>query len=57
MVLCLTISTSFVTNGIFYHTGKWEMPAWVYLVEWLPFYLLLIPEIWFFRKQARSPPG
>ena len=55
IVLCLTISASFMTHGIFYHTGKWEMPGWAYLMEWLPFYLLLIAEIWFFWKQARSP--
>ncbi len=55
IVLCLTISASFMTHGIFYHTGKWEMPAWAYLMEWLPFYLLLITETWFFWRQARSP--
>ena len=52
IVLCLTISFSFMTHGIFYHTGNWEMPAWAYFMEWLPFYLLLIFEIWFFWKQS-----
>ena len=55
IVLCLTISASLMTHGIFHHTGRWEMPAWTSLMEWLPFYFLLIPEIWFSWKQSRAP--
>ncbi len=52
-LLCLTISGYFVANGHLHLTGKWHLPAWVMVVEWLPFYLLLFRDIWLGRKRSR----
>jgi len=54
ILLCLTIAGYFVTNGIYHHTGVWRLPAWAYICQWLPFYLLLILDVVFFLKQLRS---
>ena len=52
--LCLTVAGCFVTNGIYHHTGVWRLPVWVYICEWLPFYMLLIRQGLYFMKQVRS---
>ena len=44
ILLSLTISGYFVSNGIFHHTGVWRLPIWVQVVEWLPFYVLILFE-------------
>jgi glycosyl transferase family 2/glycosyl transferase family 87 len=54
ILLCLTIAFYFVTNGIYNHTGVWHLPVWAYLFQWLPFYVLLVLQGWFFFKQVRS---
>ncbi len=54
LLLCLTIAFYFVTNGIYHHTGIWQLPVWAYLCQWVPFYALLIFQGIFFIKQARS---
>jgi hypothetical protein len=55
MVLCLTISLVFISNGNLHHTGVFILPVWAQIAIWLPFYLLLIGEgVVFFRRQAET---
>ncbi len=58
MVLCLTISGYFVAVGIHYHTGKWQLPVWARIVEWLPFYTLFLSGLrrFFSRSKHRLDP-
>ncbi|MCP4686711.1 MAG: glycosyltransferase [Desulfobacterales bacterium] len=56
LVLCLTASGYFAVNGVFHHTGVWRLPAWIQLVEWLPFYTLFLIDIHLFRKRSGARP-
>lgn len=55
MLLCLTISGYFVTNGIYHHTGRWHLPIGVQILEWLPFWLLLFHDIYLTWHPIRNP--
>ena len=55
IILCLTISGYFVTNGIYHHTGEWRLPVWAHIFEWFPFYLFFLYEIYLFFQRLRIP--
>ena len=55
IVLCLTISGYFVSNGILHHTGKFRLPVWVQVLEWLPFYIFFIHDIFIFFQRIQNP--
>lgn len=52
-VLCLTISGYFVSNGISLNTGEWRLPVWVQIVEWAPFYVFFMAEMFIFFRRIR----
>jgi len=56
ILLCLTISGYFITNGVLHHTGRWHLPAWARAFEWLPFGLLLVRDGFLFIKRMGVPP-
>ena len=60
LVLTLTAGCYFITVGIYHHTGEWRLPRVAQVVEWLPFWLLLLREAqlaWLRRKTpARARP-
>ncbi len=55
IILCVSISFYFVTNGIAHHTGTWRLPVWAQIMEWLPFWLLLLYNIYLSRWRLGSP--
>lgn len=55
IVLCLTISSYFVSNGIALNTGEWRLPLWSQIIEWAPFYILFIFEISIFVRRIHLP--
>lgn len=55
IVLCMTISGYFVSNGISLNTGEWRLPVWVQILEWAPFYVLFIVETVVFFQRIRKP--
>ena len=55
ILLCLTISGYFVTNGIYHHTGRWHLPIGIQVLEWLPFWLLLFHDIYLTWHRMRIP--
>ncbi|MDY6971360.1 MAG: glycosyltransferase [Thermodesulfobacteriota bacterium] len=55
IILCLSISFYFVANGIAHHTGEWRLPVWAQVIEWLPFWLLLLYDAYLAWYRFRSP--
>ena len=55
IILCSSISFCFVTNGIAHQTGEWRLPVWAQIMEWLPFWLLLLYDIYLAWHRFRSP--
>ena len=53
-VLTLTASLTFLASGHLCHEGRWYLPGWAQLLEWLPFALLLTREgiQAYFRQRA-----
>ena len=54
-LLCLTISGYFVANGIYHHTGRWHLPIEIQILEWSPFWLLLLHDIYITWHHMRMP--
>ncbi|MBT3294260.1 MAG: glycosyltransferase [Verrucomicrobia bacterium] len=44
LVLSLCAGAYFVTVGIDYHSGLWRLPRVAFIIEWLPFWMLLAVE-------------
>lgn len=55
LILTLTCSLYFVTNGILHHTGEWRLPMAAQIAEWLPFSLLLLHEGIRGLRRLRAP--
>lgn len=55
IVLCLTISGYFVSSGISLNTGEWRLPVWVQVMEWAPFYVFFMVEMFSFFQRIRLP--
>jgi len=53
IVLTFSISGYFAVYSVFFHTGKWALPVWFQVIEWVPFYLFLIYEIYLFMQRAK----
>lgn len=56
MLLSLTIAGYFIANGFAHDDGVWRIPNWMYLVEWVPFYLLLLRDAYLFFRRVRFTP-
>ena len=54
-VLCLTVSAYFITNGINYHTGRWYLPPFWQVFEWLPVYGFLAYEAYLWWHRIHAP--
>lgn len=54
LVLCLTVGATFVANGAQHHMGRWQIPGWLQVAEWLPIYGLLWIEIRRARARLRG---
>ncbi len=52
LVLTFSISGYFAVYSVLLHTGKWELPVWFQVIEWLPFYFFLIYEMYLFVQRA-----
>jgi len=57
LILCLTISGYFTTLGIHRETGIWQLPFWAWVLEWLPFLILLGSDVRSGLRQATHPMG
>ena len=55
LLLCLTISASFVTRQLYASTGHWMLPPTFLLVEWAPVLLLLLCEAVAGLRRAAVP--
>jgi len=55
ILLCLTISGYFVTNGIYHHTGQWHLPIGAQVSEWVPFWILLFHDIYIAWHRMKMP--
>ncbi|MBT3310734.1 MAG: glycosyltransferase [Desulfobacterales bacterium] len=53
LLLTLTISGYFTANGIAYHTGRWVIPLYIQIIEWLPFYVFFASDIYRFYKRVK----
>lgn len=51
IILTLSMCFYFIANGISHHTGKWDLPAVYQFMEWMPFYLVLFLEIYYFLRR------
>ncbi|RLC20299.1 MAG: hypothetical protein DRI57_05125 [Deltaproteobacteria bacterium] len=55
ILLSLTISGSFVANGVLHHTGIRYLPVWVQIAEWGPVWILLVRDAIMAWHRAMSP--